>query len=325
MIRRAMPWVIAALALSPAAAAPKAATGPAAPEKAASPVPALLEALKAEAVTWADSEPAKAPAPHAAVKKLSPTPANLAALRGLLGRRHSTKPLERLYVTYQLLLPFKAAPAGEAKRLLPLLPKITAPLRYQPMVKLTRRQLAACNVPKDGDLTNEIIERMHQAKMARQSREEAVIKHNALVRQIKAAAANVKILAASPPADRAVLKAIIAELNLGLATYTDGLAAITRHAGAMSKFRATFFYDKLSVMVPRVGNRMIGLTDPATLRGGGEKNSTFGGKPRMVGADLANVVNAVAKAAGKPAIEVPKAPPRPKPVAKKKPVQPKPK
>jgi len=327
MIRRVLFGIVVALisaAPHPAAAAPKATTEPAATEEKPSPVPALLGALKAEATTWADQSKATAPALHAAVKKLSLTPANLAALRNVIVRSHSRQPLERLYITHQLLLPFRAAPPEEAKRLMPLLPRITAPLRYQPVVILTRRELAACNVPKEGELTPEIIERMHEAKIRREQREQAVIKNNVLVRQIKATAAEVQILSGVAAADRAVLRAVIADLNRNLDTYTDGLAAIAKHAKTMTPVRAAFLYEKLNAMVPRVGNRRLGFTNPATLRGGGQKNSTFGATPRMPGADLANAVNALAGPAGKPTVAVPKPEPKPKKKPKKKPVQPKP-
>ena len=264
----------------------------------------LVAVAREEAPRWLAATGFAPPTPGPISRRVLPTRAVIASLPAALTETHSADADENLYVLYHLLQPARDFAVADLRPLLDTLAAIEAKAAYRPMYRLTPDQLVLLQQAARQPNT-EADRRAKPIRAEKRKAERAIIKHNLLVRGIRSTIARLRILAADPQADRQVLAAIETDLRDRRLTFLDALAAIWSGVTRTDSTRAAVLYDRLKPVILQLGDAKVPLADPTTLDRRIEANSRFERTERIVGADVAKVVNVLATAARKPAVAVP--------------------
>jgi len=266
----------------------------------------LIAVAREEAPRWLQAKAVKPPTPAPLARRILPGRAVIRDLTTALQREHSVKGDENLYILYQLLQPARNFAAADLRAFLAQLTAIEAKAAYRPMFHLSRGQLLTLRQAANRPNT-EIDRKAGKIRDAKREAERQIIKHNLLVRAIRATIARLRIPAADRDADNRVLASVEADLRGRRMTYIDGLAAIWLEVTQIDRERAEILYERLKPLVKQTGRAEVPLADPTRLDSRPEGNSRFEQTRRIVGADVAKVVNVLATAARKPAVAVPAA------------------
>ncbi len=264
-----------------------------------------INALQASATQWAADGQLTLPPPKPGQTTIAPTTTNLASIKAALSRKLAKTAMEELFITHRLLQPFRQGQPDDLKRLLPTLTRIDTRLQYKPMIKLGEKEIATLNPRHGAKLTPEMAARIDTLQRRKITRENAVIKHNVLVRKVKADVHVLRILADDRRADQAVVRAVTDGLKRSSATYTDALAAIETHVQKMSASRAKLFYNQLKALRRRTGDNAATFINPAGYKNGKTRNSDFLTEGRIASVDLVRTLNLLAGVARQPPVKAP--------------------
>ena len=306
MARYLLPATILALALAAAPAARKAKLQT---PKSGEDFDKILEALKPQAKAFAEARGDGAPKASDVVKKLQYAPDSAIALSKALQARHD-KPMEQLYVVYQLIQPLKMAGDDTLRRVKPALVRLLKQHRtYKRLPRwpaaTLRRLVPPANLPADR-LAKEMpkIQKLRQEKL---SAERPTVKHNRLVSGLEGTLKALLITIGEKSVDELLLQRLVWEEANRMATCYTTLAVIKDRAVKMKQAQAKTYYDALLELAAKIGPTKKHYLYPTRPRYSLTGNSSFASGHSYFIITALNTVNLVATAAKEPAVKVPSA------------------
>ena len=269
----------------------------------------IVEALKPQAKAFAEDRGDAAPTVSDEVKKLQYVPDSTIALSKALQARHG-KPIEQVYVVYQLTQPLKMASDETLRRIKPalirLLKRHCTYKRFPRWPPGTLRRLVPpANLPADR-LAKEMpkLQKVRQEKLAA---EKPTVKHNRLVGSLEVSLKTLLILVGDKQVDKLLLERLVQEEAGGMSTCYTTLSVIRTRALKMKQEQAKIYYKALRELADKVGPVKKHYVDPTRPRYSLTGNSSFAGGPSYFIITALQTVNLVATAAKEPAVKVPTA------------------
>lgn len=267
----------------------------------------IVEALKPQAKAFAEGRGDNAPTVSDVVKKLQYMPDSTIALSKALQGRHG-KPMEQMYVVYQLTQPLKMAGDKTLRRAKPALVRLLKQhstykqLPRWPSATL-RRLVPPANLPAD-KLAKEMpkLQKVRQDKLAA---ERPPVKHNRLVNALEVTLKTLLIMVGEKQVDDLLLERLVQEEASRMATCYTTLSVIKNRALKMKQEQAKIYYKALRELADKVGAVKKHYVYPTRPRYSLTGNSSFESAHSYFIITALQTVNLVATAAKEPAVNVP--------------------
>ena len=269
----------------------------------------IVEAIKPQAKAFAEGRGDSAPKTSDVVAKLQYVADSTIALSKVLQARHG-KPMEHVYVVYQLTQPLKMASDETLRRVKPTLVRLLKQrCTYKQLPRwpagTLRRLVPPANLRADR-LAKEMpkLQKVRQDKLAA---ERPTVKHNRLVSALEVTLKGLLILVNDKQVDDLLLERLVQEEANRAATCYTTLAVIKNRAVKMKREQAKIYYKALRELADKVGPVKKHYVDPTRPRYSLTGNSSFESSPSYFIITALQTVNLVATAAKEPAVKVPSA------------------
>lgn len=257
----------------------------------------IITNLEPAAKSFASSTDDKAPAISKIVKRVQYTkdsvPALSKALQGLQG-----KPLQRLYLTYQLIYPLKMAGNDTLRALVPLL------------IKIFQEQCIYESMPHwpSGFLNTLTKGKPQERKKAldrKISTERAIVKHNRTVNAVEKTLKYLLVVMDFPQADEALLKRLKLERDKHLATFLQTIDTLKAESVHMKPAQGKRYYEQLQELTRGIEAKKADYFDPTKPKYSKTADSTFEKSKCNFVISTLQLVNIMATVAGEPAVKIP--------------------
>ena len=265
----------------------------------------ILAALKTEAAAFAKAGGDEGPAASEAIANVRYTLASTGELAKAL--KGGGKPLERLYIAYQLAAPLKMAGDDVLRKLRPTLAKLHADrCKHKPMPRWPAPMLQRLATADDKNAPKARRELAAKDRKKKNAAEQAVIKHNRTVAALEDVIKDLMAMMSDDDADEFLLGQLKHEQAKRLAAYKVTLAAIKAQAARMPAERAKGLYDKLRAIAADAGKpRTRTYAQMHTPAYAPAANSGFKQVKGNFVVETLQVVNHLATAARQPAVNIP--------------------
>ena len=257
----------------------------------------IIANLKPAAKAFASSSDDKAPAISKIVKKLQYTKDSVPALKKSLQTLQGT-PLERLYLTYQLIYPLRTAGKDILRPLAPLLIKIfQEQCIYKPLPHWPSGFLNTLAKGKP--------QRRKKTLDHKATTEQAIIKHNRTVNAIEAILKDLLIVIDTPQTDEVLLKRLKLERDKHLATFLQTIETLKAESVHMKPKQGKRYYEQLQELTRGIEAKQADYFDPTKPKYSKTADSTFEKRKCNFVVSTLHLVNIMATVAGEPAVMIP--------------------
>ena len=257
----------------------------------------IIANLKPAAEAFASSADDKALAISKIVKKLQYTKDSVPALKKSLQTLQGA-PLERLYLTYQLIYPLRTAGKDTLRPLAPLLIKIfQEQCIYKPLPHWPPGFL--------NTLTKGTPQQREKALDRKITTERAIVKHNRTVNAIEAILKDLLIVMDTPQTDEVLLKRLKLERDKHLATFLQTLDILKTESVHMKPKQGKRYYEQLQELTRGIEAKKADYFDPTKPKYSKTADSTFEKRKCNFVVSTLRLVNIMATVAGEPAVMIP--------------------